>query len=283
MNDRLISKKEYNHCVDRPRYLPQPDRLSTLAATILLAYAVSRFIQLDPRTLAVQLPGVYLAVQINVYTLVSLLVIGITAAGADWLLRDHPAIGQHSTIEHWLLPALTAWVIGQPLFSLPIGPLWWAGFVLGGGLIMLVLVAEYIAVDPDDVRQPAAAAGLTAVSFALYLALLVELRVEELRLFQLLPLLALGAWLVSLRTFHLRLHLWAVMESALIAFVVAQVGAALYYWRISPASFGLLLLGPAYGLTSLVGSLADGESWRQALVEPALVLLVVWAAAFWLG
>jgi len=268
--------------VDRPRYLPQPDRLSILAATILLAYAVSRYIELEPRTLALQLPGVYLAVQINVYTLVSFLVIGLTAAGADWLLRDHPAIGQHGTIEHWLLPALTAWVIGQPLSSLPIGPLWWAGFGLGGGLLMLVLVAEYVAVDPDDVRQPAAAAGLTAVSFALYLALIVELRVEELRLFQIIPLLALGAGLVSLRTFHLRLRLWAVIEAALVAFLIGQFGAALYYWRISPATYGLILLGPAYGLTSLISSLADGESWRQALVEPILVLIVVWSAALWL-
>ncbi len=268
--------------MDRPRYLPQPDRLSTLAATILLAYAVSRFIELEPRSLAMQLPGFYLDIQINVYSVVSLLVAGLTAAGVDWLLRDHPAIGSQSTIEHWLLPTLTAWVIGQPLFSLPIGPLWWAGFVLGGGMIMLVLVAEYIAVDPDDVRQPAAAAALTAVSFALYLALLVELRVEELRLFQIIPLLAFGAGLVSLRTFHLRLRLWAFVEAGLIAFLVAQIGAALYYWRISPAAYGLLLLGPAYGLTSLISSLADGENWRQALVEPALVLLVVVGAALWL-
>jgi len=268
--------------VDRPRYLPQPDRLSPLAASILLAYAISRFIELEPRTLALQLPGFYLAIQINVYTVVSFLVIGLTAAGADWLLRDHPAIGQHSTIEHWLLPALTSWVIGQPLFSLPIGPLWWAGFVLGGVLLMLVLVAEYIAVDADDVRQPAAAAALTAVSFALYLALLVELRVEDLRLFQIIPLLAFGAGLISLRTFHLRLRIWAFVEAGLIAFLVGQIGAALYYWRISPAAYGLLLLGPAYGLTSLMGSLADGESWRQALVEPALVLVVVWGTALWL-
>lgn len=268
--------------MDRPRYLPQPDRLSTLAASILLAYAISRFIELEPRTLSLQLPGVYLAVQINVYSVVSFLVIGLTAAGADWLLRDHPAIGHHSTIEHWLLPALTAWVIGQPLFSLPIGPLWWAGFVLGGILLMLVLVAEYIAVDADDVRQPAASAGLTAVSFALYLALIVELRVEGLRLFQIIPLLALGAGLVSLRTFHLRLRLWAFVEAGLIAFLVGQIGAALYYWRISPAAYGLLILGPTYGFTSLMGSLADGESWRQALVEPALVLIVVGGAALWL-
>ena len=267
--------------MDKPRYLPQPDRLSILAATILLAYAIARFIELEPRTWAMQLPGVYLDIQINVFTMVSFLVVGLTAAGADWLLRDHPAIGRQSTIEHWLLPTLTAWVIGQPLFSLPIGPLWWTGFGLGGGLLMLVLVAEYIVVDPDDVRQPAAAAVLIAVSFALFLALVVELRVEELRLFQIIPLLALGAGLVGLRTFHLRLRLWAIVEAGLVAFLVGQIGAALFYWRISPAAYGLILLGPAYGLTSLISSLADGDSWRKALIEPVLVLIVVWGAALW--
>ena len=138
----------------KTRNLPDAERLSVLAATILLAYALARFVNLPGYELAIQLPGVYLSVEINVRTFVTLLVAGLTASGADWLLRDHPALGDRSTLEHWLLPALTAWVIGIPLFQTPPGPIWWAGFALGGGLLMLVLVAEYIAVDPEDIRQP---------------------------------------------------------------------------------------------------------------------------------
>jgi len=117
----------------------------------------------------VQLPGLYLSVPVNVQILVAFVVAALTAIGADWLLRDHPALRRRRTLEHWLLPALTAWVIGMPLFQLPLSPLWCGGFALGGALLILVLVAEYIVVDSEDARQAPAAAVLTAVSFALFL------------------------------------------------------------------------------------------------------------------
>jgi hypothetical protein len=148
---------------------------------------------------------------------------------------------------------------------------------------MLVLVAEYIAVDPNDVRQPIAGAGLTAVSFALFLALAVSLRFSGLRLFLVLPALAIAVGLASLRTLHLRLHgQWAFTQMAIIVLFVGQLAAALYYWPLSPVSFGLALLGPAYGLTSLLASLAEGEPLPQAVVEPLVVLLLVWGAALWI-
>lgn len=269
--------------VIKPRYLPDTNRISMLAATILLAYALARFVNLPIRELAIQLPGLYLNVQINVRTFVALLVAGLTAAGADWLLRDHPAFKGKSTIEHWLLPALTALVIGLPLFQLPLGPLWWGGFALGGGLLMLVLVAEYISVDPEDVRQPPAAAGLTAVSFALYLALAVALRFAELRLFLILPALTLAVFLVSLRALNLRLRgQWAFIPAGVVALITGQIVAALHYWPLAPVPYGLALLGPAYALTSLIAGLVEGEPLRQALVEPGVVLVLVWGAALWI-
>jgi hypothetical protein len=85
------------------------------------------------------------------------------------------------------------------------GVLWWAVFAIGGGLLILVLIAEYIVIDPSDVRHTLAAAGLTALSFTLYLILAIVLRSAGLRLFWMLPALMLAAGLVSLRTLHLRL------------------------------------------------------------------------------
>lgn len=267
----------------RPRYLPNPDRLSVLAATILLAYALTRFIDLPAREIAVQLPGVYLAYQINVRTIVALLAAGLTASGADWMLQEHPALKNKGTFEHWLLPALTAWVIGLPLYQLPNGPLWWAGFLIGGVLLMAVLVAEYITVDPDDVRQPAAAAGLTAVSFALFLALAIALRFAGIRLFLIVPALGLAAGLVSLRTLHLRLHgRWAFIEAGIITLITGQIAAALHYLPLAPVPFGLALLGPAYALTSLIANLAEEEPLQQAIIEPGLVLTILLGTALWI-
>jgi hypothetical protein len=269
--------------LDSHHYLPNANRLSVLAATIFLAYALSRHINLPARLLAVQLPGIYLAAQVNVQTIVALLVAGLTATGADWLLRDHPAMGNKSTLEHLLLPALTAWVIELPLFQLPLGPLWWLSFALGGSVLILVLIAEYVAVDPEDVRHAPAAAGLTALAFALFLVLAAALRFAGLRLFLLLPALSLAVSLVSLRSLRLRLPgQWALFQVVVTTLITVQLAAALHYWPVSPVSFGLALLGPAYALTSLFGDLAEGESPRSAIVEPLVVLILVWISAFWL-
>jgi hypothetical protein len=267
----------------RHQRLPNPDRLSLVSATILLAYALARFIQLPGLNLATQLPGFYLAIDLNVQTVVAFIVAGLTATGMNWLVRDHPALTRRGAPEHWLLPALTASALGLPLFQLPLSPQWWLGFALGGALLILVLVAEYIVVDPQDDRRGPAAAGLTALSFALFLVLAAGLRFAGLRLFLLLPALGLAAGLVSLRTLRLRRpDRWSPVEAGVIALVTVQIGAALHYWPIPPVPFGLALLGPTYAITTLISNLSEGEPPRQAALEPAVVLAIIWGAAVWM-
>jgi hypothetical protein len=269
---------------DRHGHLPSSERLNVLVATILLAYLVGHHLVLPAREVSLQLPGLYLVVRLNAYAFVTLIVAGLTATGVDWLLRDHPYLGKRSTTEHWLLPALTALVIGIPLFQAPFSAWWWAGFFLFGTLLILVLAAEYITIDPEDVRHPLAAAGLTVVSFALYLVLATALRFSGIRLFLLLPSLALGGGLVSLRALRLRIPgQWSFIPAGVVTLITIQIAAALHYWPLSPVRFGLLLLGPAYCLTNLVGNLAEGEPLQQAAIEPSVVLVLIWGAAFFMG
>jgi hypothetical protein len=257
--------------------------LSVLAAVILLAYTLARFVDLPTRELVFQLPGLFVSIPINMRTAVAFLAAGLTASGADWLLRDHPAFKDGISVQHWILPALTAWVIGIPLFQLPMGILWWAVFAIGGALLMLVLIAEYIVIDPADVRHALAAAMLMAVSFTLYLILAIVLRSTGLRLFWTLPALMLASGLVSLRAFHIWLHgQWKPFQAIMVALIIGQITAALHYWPLSPVSFGLAVLGPAYALTSLLTRLSEGTPLRQATIEPVLVLLVVWGGALWI-
>ncbi|HNT23971.1 MAG TPA: hypothetical protein PKM21_06390 [Anaerolineales bacterium] len=268
----------------RSRNLPSADRISVLTAMIMLSYALTRFIELPERQLALQLPGLYLPITLNIETIVAVLVAGLTAAGSDWLLRDHPAMSGRHSYHHWLLPALTALVIGIPLNQLPAGLGWWLGLAAGSVVLALVLIAEYIAVDAEDLRQPLAAAALTAVSFAVYLVLAVALSASGARLYAVFLAVAAAGWLVSLRTLHLRLHgEWLLYEAAIIALLVSQGASALHYWPLSPVSFGLALLGPTYALTTLIGSLVEERPLRQAIWEPLLAWLVSWVAAAWLG
>jgi hypothetical protein len=263
------------------KYLPDFDRVSVLAGMITLAYIMTHFVDIPVQQFALQLPRIYLSVQINVNTLVGILVASLTAVGVDWVFQDHPE-RKGRTLPHLILPALTAWVIGLPLNQTPFGWGWWA--ILAGGILLLtlVLVGEYISINTDDIRQPLAAAGLTAASFALYLILATSLRSGGTRLFLALPGLALGAWLVSLRVLHLRLHgQWLIYESAIIAFIVSQFTAAFFYWPITPVVFGVLILGPTYALTSLIGGLVEESPLRQAIIEPVLAVLIAIGVAIW--
>jgi len=273
-------------------YLPDANRLSVLAATILLAYALTRFVEFPSREVAFQIPGLYLFFQFNFRTFVFVLVAALAAAGMDWLLSDHPSLTSRgygedkvrrvSLVPHWLLPALTAWVIGVPLGNLANGSQWWIVFGMGGVLLILVFVAEYIVVDTSDVRHPPATAGLTALSFALYLILAIAVHSAGWRLYLALPALVAAAGLVSLRTLYLRLGgRWAFAWAVGIALVVGQVAIGLHYLPLSPIRYGLLLLGPLYSLTSLAGSFEEGRGPRRWLGEPVLMIILLWGLAAW--
>jgi hypothetical protein len=269
--------------VNQPLNLPNLDRMSVVSATILLAYATSRFVTFPTHELGIQLPGIYLSFQFNVNTIFGLLVAALTATGTDWMLRDHPALRTRKTYQHLILPGLTAWVIAVSLLRFPFGLQWIIGFTLSSSLLILVMVAEYVAVDPDDLRHPLATAFLTAISFTLYLILAIALRSAGVRLFQILPAMTMASALVALRTLHLRLQgHWFIGPALVLAVFIAQFTAALHYWPVNPVTFGLGLLGPAYALVSLTINLAEGEPFRQAIIEPVLALLVVWGLAVWI-
>jgi len=264
----------------RGRNLPNTDHLSVVAAMIVLAYTLERFIDLPGWQISQQLPGLYIELNISVNLITSLLVGGMTAAGANWLMREHPAAKGKYTLVHAILPALTALVIGIPLSSVPVGLGWWLGLISGAIILVLILIAEYIALDPEDVRLPFASAALSAASFALFLVLAGALRSAGVRLLFNTPVLIFAAWLVSLRVTNLRLHgEWTIYESAIIAFVVGQITAALNYWPLTPISFGLVILGPSYALISLFCNLIEGKHYRQFILEPILSLLIAWGAA----
>jgi proteasome lid subunit RPN8/RPN11 len=142
---------------------------------------------------------------IEASALVPFLTAGLMATGMDWLLRKHPAIHAGNRVEHWILPALTAWVAGIFIYSLSGSTAWWAAYVLAALLLVAVIYAEYVSVESADVRYGLASALLTGLGFALFLLIAIALRTVGVRLLVLLPVLFLSAWLATLRMLNLRL------------------------------------------------------------------------------
>ncbi len=265
------------------RYLPEPNRVGVLAAAVLLTYALTRLVNAPGFTISIQLPGFYLSYPLTLGTAMTLMAAGLTASGMDWLLRSHPAMEGHQTLEHWLLPALTAFILGVLLDNLPTGSVWWAGFAVGGGLLIAVFIAEYVAVDPGAPTYALASAGLTALSYTLFLLFVLALQLGAVRLFLSIPAIFLAAGLVTLRTLHLRSggH-WQFPWGIGVALITTQLAAALHYWPLSPLQVALLLLGPLYALSALAYSLSQDTPLRSALVEPGIILGGLWIAAIFL-
>lgn len=271
---------------NRERYLPDSNRVSVVTAVVLLTYALTRLVSVPGFTLTMQLPGFYFSYVISTGTAMTLMAAGLTASGMDWLLRDHPSIHtlqSQRTIEHWLLPALTAFIIGVLLDLLPSGSIWWIGFGFSAAILVLVILAEYIALDPGAPSYTIASAGLTALSYALFLLFVIALRLAGARLFIIVPTIFLAAGLVTLRTLHLRLGgSWNFPWGIGIGLISAQLAASLHYWPLSSLQFALILLGPLYALTALAYRINEDIPIRNAITEPGIILGLLWIAAIFL-
>lgn len=265
------------------RHVPDANRLSVLLAAVLLSYALAQLIEREQYAVFFQLFGVDYSFDFEPTSLAIWLAAGLTASGVDWLLRGHPQYDGGRTLQHWILPALTALVLGIPLYNVPLGPLWWLGFGLGGILLLLVLVAEYIALDSSDVRHPAASAGLMALSFALFVILASSLSYSGVRLTALVLAIFPAAGMVTLRAIYLQTGHWDILWSLTSAFVLTQLAAAFHYWPLEPVQYGLALLGPLYALTGLTMNLREQVSPRRAGIDALAGVGVFWIAAILMG
>ena len=266
--------------VDISRHLPDRERLSAVMALILLAYAMARFVQLPGRTLALQLGGIYLPLLINTNTIVAVLVAGLTAAGADWLLRGEPGLSSQSTVRHWLLPGMTAWILSLTLANLQFNLYWWIAFTAAGFLILAILIAEYSSSFKENRFHQTAIIALNALTYGLFLILTITIRGLGLRLYLAFPAIAVGSFLAATR---LQLLLddseWRPMQMVAITFIVAQIAATLHYLPISALGYGLILLGLFLALNTYFAALNQGQEPRQAAREPVVALAVFWLLA----
>ncbi len=257
--------------------------MSVFSAALVMALLEGRMVHLPPLEWHSAVLGLNLHFRLSIPDVLALLIAALTAAGTDWIMRDHPSLKGRSTFTHWILPALTAWVLEILLQHLPLGFLWWAVLFAGLALWFLVIVAEYIAIDSADLRYPVAAAGLNGLGFLMFFLMAVGVRSVPWRLFFAAPTLGLVAGFVALRAFHLRFSGgWLPVESAFVAAIALQLAAAFYYIVPSPVAFGVVLAGASYASTVYLGNVLEEQVFPQSVVEPLIVvasalLLLPWA------
>ncbi len=267
-------------------HLPDLNRLSITVSTILLAYTLTHFMSIPPQEVGFTLLGIFFSVRINFSTLVSILVAGLTASGSAWLLQDHPARGEYdNTIIHWLLPSLTSLVLMLAVNQLPFNATWWVATAASGLGLILVIIAEYVVLDPSNRFFIPAEMGITALSVVLFLILAISLHATESRLFYRVPVLSAASLLVYLRVVHLRQRgVWALNQGSVPFLLIGELAAGLHYLPVGSIGFGVALAGPLYALIEISDDLPDGEEKipLEKVFWPGLILILSWGIAFFI-
>ena len=264
--------------------LPDSNRLSIVFSSILLAYVLTKFINDPSRVILLNIIGILIPIQINYRTLATIAITVMAASGTDWILRDTSRKYKIHALPHLILPTLTSWILSILLINLSLSPLWWLVFSFGGILFYLVILAEFIVSAPNDPRKDFAGAGLNALSMVVFFILAISLRSTKTRLIMLLPAEALAACLVSVRIFHLQLGRKSKFSHAVItALIVIQISAPLHYFPLNPIGFGLLLLGPLYGLVNFIINIDQRQSYKEPAKESLIALAFFWVAGLWLS
>jgi len=256
------------------RSLPEFERMSLVMAVILLAYASAQFIDTPTQIITIDIAGLFLNLSINLKTITTVMAAILAGAGIDWILQD----GRNTVaerVEHWMVPALTAWIISLPLSNLPLSRDWWFVFIGGGLLLSLVIIAEFVSWNTEHAFFNYASISLLALSYTLFLMLGISMQALEIRLILMLPALFASAGLISLRVQLLGVSRnWSFVSLVTIAFLTAQFGAALNYWPVSSLSFGVLLLGLLYALNGILGSISNKASLRKSLIENSTIMAI---------
>jgi hypothetical protein len=266
--------------------LPDIQRLSIVAAVIMLAFSLTQLVTFTPQQISIEVFGILLDFSLNFSTLTIFLTAVLAAAGMEWLIQSHPDYGTLPTrwfsIRHWIVPVLTTLVIGVALDNFSGGPLWWSFFGLGSLLLMAVFVAEYNVVHAGDENHPLATIGLTALSFALFLLLALSVYSANLRLYIRLPLLILGSVAVISRSLYLRLGEWQPIWALVSSLIVSEIAIGFHYLPVTPPQFGLILVGIAYALTSIITGIKESRREWALWAEPVGMLsLLLIVSVFW--
>jgi hypothetical protein len=256
-------------------------KLSIVIAMILLAYATTAFIQLPTSTFNFQLPGFLLVLRFNFTSLVAVVGAILAASGSDWIIAGHPHNTGQTRWHHWLVPAFTAIAIGISLGTLPLGSTWWIVFGFGAVLLAGILSVEYISVDPDDLRYSFAVLGLNAVSYALFLIVVLSIAGAGYRLYMLMAAVIPTVFLISSRSLFLRNGgKWRTPWSAAITLIIAQIAAGLFYLPLRPVQLSLILLGLLYGMVTIANNFDEKFSGRALWLEPVVMTGLFFIAGF---
>lgn len=254
--------------------MPRYDRLSILVSLILFGLVVSHIVELPTKTVSFVALGVPTTIYLSGRWLVGALLVIMTGAGADSIVRSHPRVRgaeRGYTLSFWGLPCTLVLV---SLVVLPLSPnvmLWLCALTLTGLLLSLLVVAQYYTVNGQGRGAAIVRWGL---SLAVYAGVFVLSGLTYgARVRSLLSATAISIFATTMAAELLRppspersvRRTW--LYSAMVGLVLGEVAWALNHVSFSAVAGGTFLLLVFYVVSAVAKQHLSGQLTRAVIAE----------------
>lgn len=275
------------------REITPGDRVIILVSLILMGAILASLTRFPTFTREVTVLGSALGLALDGRWLLAVLLVFLTAAGVDGLVRTEAGRQRADvrfTATFWILPCLITLAIAVTIprqFNAPGG--WLISLVLLGALLTVVILAEYRTIRLTTPQYRLARLALNVATYCAAFALYGTIYGLQLRTL-------LSAPLTMLVTFPLALELLRSTEeqlertwlyAAVITLVVGELTWAINAWGLRALSGGALLLLAFYSFAGLAQQhLAERLNRRVAAefaVTALIGLVLIWLSAPWLS
>lgn len=254
--------------------MPRYDRLSILVSLVLFGLVVSHLVELPTRTISFVALGVPTTIYLSSRWLVAALLVTLTGAGVDSIVRSHPQArkaGWGYVLSFWGLPCSVVLLSSVILPLSPSIPFWLSTLAVTGLVLSLLVVGQ-----SDTIGSRGRHAGVAhwALSLAVYAAVFVFCTlIYGARARSLLSATAISVLAISLASELLRPQSpklstkrpW--VYAVVVGLVLGEVAWALNHLSINAVGGGIFLLLIFYVVSGLAKQHLSAQLSRPVIAE----------------
>ncbi len=267
--------------------MPLFERVSVVVSVTLIGLAVFFVLDFPAQAASFSLLGSPLTLAAPHRWLMTLLLGGLVMAGADSIVRTHPALPSRRlgyVAPFWMLPGLVVLLATQTLGYLTSAAVWGGSLMLVGAVLWFTLISEMVSLNQDGASQLGPRLWRQFVGYAVALIFFIVIYNSRSRSAVSATAVMLVAGMAALSLLRRRpeqlFNTWLL--AGVIGLSLGQVTWALNYWRTGALNAGLLLFLIFYVLVGLSQQYLSGTMSRRTIWEFGTISLLALMVIFYL-
>lgn len=251
------------------------DKLSVIVSVILICLALFLIVELPTETLSFVVRGLRLTIRFHLNWLSAAILVGMACVGTASIMRLYP-LSQKGSFVPWILPGLATLLATILLPRTPDRIYLLSGLAIMGVLLLLIVTAEYRAVDPAASGYSSAQLGLNSIAYLIALVLFALIHGSQAPGLLMATAALLGSSLLALELLHGTQQSFrrTALYSLIVGLVMGEIIWALSYSTLNSPTAGILLLLVFYLITGLARQGLLKLLSRRILIEFAVVALI---------